>query len=124
MLTLPTSDDVAAARDNIRGFAVRTPLLRLSADLPGINVYLKLENLQPLGSFKIRPAVNVLKTMDRERLRRGVLTASAGNFGQGLAFAARADRRTGDRGRAGGLGGDQGESAGRARSEGDSPALR
>jgi threonine dehydratase len=89
ILTLPTSDDVAAARDNIRGFALRTPLLKLTADLPGVNIYLKLENLQPLGSFKIRPALNVLKTMDRERLRRGVLTASAGNFGQGLVFAAR-----------------------------------
>jgi threonine dehydratase len=88
-LTLPTSEDVAAARDNIRGFAVRTPLLKLTAELPGVNIYLKLENLQPLGSFKIRPALNVLRTTDRERLRRGVLTASAGNFGQGLAFAAR-----------------------------------
>jgi threonine dehydratase len=89
ILTLPTGDDVTAARRNIRGLAVRTPLLKLSADLPGINVYLKLENLQPLGSFKIRPGVNALKTMDPERLRQGVLTASAGNFGQGLAFAAR-----------------------------------
>ena len=89
ILTLPTSEDVTAARRNIRGLAVRTPLLKLSADLPGINVYLKLENLQPLGSFKIRPGVNALKTMDPERLRQGVLTASAGNFGQGLAFAAR-----------------------------------
>jgi threonine dehydratase len=88
-LRLPTSGDVAAARDNIRGFAVRTPLLKLSIDVPGVNIYLKLENLQPLGSFKIRPAVNVLKSMDFERLRRGVVTASAGNFGQGLAFAAR-----------------------------------
>jgi threonine dehydratase len=88
-LTLPTREHVAAARDNIRTFAVRTPLVRLSVDLPGTNIYLKLENLQPLGSFKIRPAVNVLKCMDFEQLRRGVLTASAGNFGQGLAFAAR-----------------------------------
>jgi threonine dehydratase len=88
-LALPTIEDVAAARHNIHGFAVRTPLLKLIADLPGINIYLKLENLQPLGSFKIRPGLNALKSMDRERLRRGVLTASAGNFGQGLAFAAR-----------------------------------
>jgi len=88
-LALPTSEDVAAARRNIRGFAVRTPLLKLVGGPPGVNIYLKLENLQPLGSFKIRPALNVLKTMDPERLRRGVLTASAGNFGQGLAFAAR-----------------------------------
>jgi threonine dehydratase len=89
MLRLPTSEEVSAARDNIGGLAVRTPLLKLAAELPGVHIYLKLENLQPLGSFKIRPAVNVLKTMDRERLERGVLTASAGNFGQGLAFAAR-----------------------------------
>jgi threonine dehydratase len=88
-LRLPTADDVAAARNNIRGRAIRTPLLRLNADIPGSNIYLKLENLQPLGSFKIRAAVNVLKTMRPEGLRRGVLTASAGNFGQGLAFAAR-----------------------------------
>ena len=88
-LALPTSEDVAAARENIREFAVRTPLLKLVGGPPGANIYLKLENLQPLGSFKIRPALNVLKTMDPERLRRGVLTASAGNFGQGLAFAAR-----------------------------------
>jgi threonine dehydratase len=89
-LSLPSAAQVAAARDNIRPFALRTPLLRLSADLPGANIFLKLENLQPWGSFKIRAAVNALKTMDAAQLQRGVLTASAGNFGQGLAFAARA----------------------------------
>jgi len=90
IVKLPTGEEVAAARDNIRGFAVRTPLLKLNVDIPDINIYLKLENLQPLGSFKIRPASHVLKTMDTQRLRRGVLTASAGNFGQGLVSAARA----------------------------------
>jgi threonine dehydratase len=89
-LSLPSAAQVAAARDNIRPFALRTPLLRLNADLPGANIFLKLENLQPWGSFKIRAAINALKTMDAMELRRGVLTASAGNFGQGLAFAARA----------------------------------
>jgi threonine dehydratase len=89
-LSLPSVAQVAAARDNIRPFALRTPLLRLNVDLPGTNIFLKLENLQPWGSFKIRAAVNVLKTMDAPLLQRGVLTASAGNFGQGLAFAARA----------------------------------
>jgi threonine dehydratase len=88
-LVLPSAEDVLAARGNIRGIAIRTPLLKLNADLPGINVFLKLENLQPLGSFKLRAAVNVLRSMDASRLARGVLTASAGNFGQGLAFAAR-----------------------------------
>jgi threonine dehydratase len=89
-LSLPDAAQVAAARDNIRPFALRTPLLRLNVDRPGANIFLKLENLQPWGSFKIRAAMNALKTMDVVQLRRGVLTASAGNFGQGLAFAARA----------------------------------
>ena len=89
-LALPTALQVAAARDNIAAFALRTPLLRLNVDLPGAQIFLKLENLQPWGSFKIRPAVNVLQTMDPAHLQRGVLTASAGNFGQGLAVAARA----------------------------------
>ncbi len=89
VLRLPTHEDVVAARNNIRGLAIRTPLLRLTADIPCTQIYLKLENLQPLGSFKIRPALNALKSMDVQRLRRGVLTASAGNFGLGLVFAAR-----------------------------------
>src|SRR5260370_26857400 len=85
-LSLPSASQVAAARDNIRPFALRTPLLRLNVDLPGTHIFLKLENLQPWGSFKIRAAFNALKTMDVIQLRRGVVTASAGNFGQGLAF--------------------------------------
>jgi threonine dehydratase len=88
-LRLPTAQDVAAARANIQEHAIRTPLLKLNPGVSGANIYIKLENLQPLGSFKIRAAVNALKTMHREQLRRGVLTASAGNFGQGLALAAR-----------------------------------
>jgi threonine dehydratase len=86
---LPTGDDVAAARHNIRDIAIRTPLLKFNVDVPGINIFLKLENLQPFGSFKIRPALNALKNIDPRRLSRGVLTSSAGNFGQGIAFAAR-----------------------------------
>jgi threonine dehydratase len=88
-LALPSSRDVDEARENVRGCALRVPLVKLNAEVAGLEIFLKLENLQPLGSFKIRPAVNVLKSMDPKRLRRGVLTASAGNFGQGLAFAAR-----------------------------------
>jgi len=86
---LPTAADVDAARANIVGIARRTPLWRLDVDVPGTNIYLKLENLQPLGSFKIRAAVNAMKTRDPDSLRGGVLGASAGNFGQGLALAAR-----------------------------------
>ena len=89
-LRLPTAADVAAARDNIAGYARRTPLWRLDAETPpGVTVWLKLENLQPLGSFKIRAAVNALKSRDPASLARGVVGASAGNFGLGLALAAK-----------------------------------
>jgi len=86
---LPTEADIAAARANIAGVARRTPLWRLDIDVPGANIFLKLENLQPLGSFKIRAAVNAIKSKDPAALRGGVVGASAGNFGQGLAMAAR-----------------------------------
>jgi threonine dehydratase len=88
-LALPNSAQVEAARTNIRGASIRTPLLKLNSELPGLNIYLKLENLQPWGSFKIRPAINALKTLDPKTLRQGVLSASSGNFAQGLALAAR-----------------------------------
>ena len=87
---LPTADDVDAARANIAGVARRTPLWRLDTEVPGTRVYLKLENLQPLGSFKIRAGVNAIKTAGVDAVRGGVVSASAGNFGQGLAWAARA----------------------------------
>jgi threonine dehydratase len=86
---LPTAADVEAARANIAGYALRTPLWRLESETPGVNVWLKLENLQPLGSFKIRAAVNALKSRDPATLQGGVLGASAGNFGLGLTLAAR-----------------------------------
>ena len=57
--------------------------------MPGTQIYLKLENLQPLGSFKIRAAVNAMKSKDPDALRGGVIGASAGNFGLGLALVAR-----------------------------------
>jgi len=86
---LPSVADVNAARANIQGVARRTPLWRLDTDTPGARIHLKLENLQPLGSFKIRAGVNAIKTAGVDALRAGVLSASAGNFGQGLAWAAR-----------------------------------
>jgi threonine dehydratase len=83
-----TLDQVEEARRNIAAVALRTPLVRCNADAPA-EIYLKLENLQPIGSFKIRGAANVLARTPRERLQRGVLTASAGNMAQGVAFCAR-----------------------------------
>src|SRR5271156_1338864 len=76
------------ARRNIAPVAFRTPLVRCNVDAPA-DLYLKLENLQPIGSFKIRGAANVMALTPRDRLARGVLTASAGNMAQGVAFCAR-----------------------------------
>ncbi|HKR27265.1 MAG TPA: pyridoxal-phosphate dependent enzyme [Acidobacteriaceae bacterium] len=76
------------ARRNIAPVAVRTPLVRCNTDAPA-DIYLKLENLQPIGSFKIRGAANVMAMTPRQQLDRGVLTASAGNMAQGVAFCAR-----------------------------------
>jgi threonine dehydratase len=86
---LPTAPEVEAARRAIEGVARRTPLWRLDLDTPGMTVHLKLETLQPLGSFKIRAAVNALEARGEAAVRRGVLSPSAGNFGLGLARAAR-----------------------------------
>ncbi len=86
--SLITPADSEAARANIQGFAVRTPLVRCNAD-KGPELYLKLENLQPIGSFKIRGAANVVAMTPRAQLQRGLLTASAGNMAQGVAFCAR-----------------------------------
>jgi threonine dehydratase len=79
---------VEEARHAISGIAMRTPLVPCNADAPA-SVYLKLENLQPIGSFKLRGAANVVARTPRERLERGLLTASAGNMAQGVAFCAR-----------------------------------
>ena len=62
--------------------------MRLQVDAPA-EIWLKLENLQPIGSFKIRGAVNVIRQAPRERTAAGVVTASAGNMAQGVAWAAR-----------------------------------
>ena len=81
-----TVAQVEEARQNIRGVALRTPLVPLNTD---DGVYLKLENLQPIGSFKLRGAANVMARAPRQTLERGVMTASAGNMAQGVAWCAR-----------------------------------
>jgi threonine dehydratase len=89
MNNLPSLTDIRAARKLIAGSAIRTPLVRLNArEAPG-EIYLKLENLQPIGSFKIRGATNAMGHLTPETLSRGVLTASAGNMAQGVAWRAR-----------------------------------
>jgi threonine dehydratase len=73
----------------IANSAIRTPLVRLNFREAPAEIYLKLENLQPIGSFKIRGAVNAMGHIAPEILSRGVLTASAGNMAQGVAWSAR-----------------------------------
>ncbi len=81
--------DIKDAQQRIKGKVNRTPLIRFYGDdLPG-EIYLKLENLQPIGSFKLRGAYNAISTADRSLLNDGVYTASAGNMAQGVAWNAR-----------------------------------
>ena len=77
--------EIEAARGRIAGAAVRTPLVRL----PETDIWLKLENLQPVSSFKIRAATNAIRAASPDELKGGVVTASAGNMAQGVAWAAR-----------------------------------
>ena len=80
---------IEAARASIAGLAVRTPLVRLNVPDAPAEIYLKLETLQPIGSFKLRGAANAIACADADDLARGVYTASAGNMAQGVAFIAR-----------------------------------
>jgi threonine dehydratase len=83
-------EEIREARRCIEGSALRTPLVPLNAPDLGVRAFLKLECLQPIGSFKIRGATNAMAHMDPRELARGVLTASAGNMAQGVAWRARA----------------------------------
>jgi threonine dehydratase len=86
VITLSAIQD---ARRVIANTAIRTPLVRLNVDSAPAEIYLKLENLQPIGSFKIRGAANAIARLPSEKLERGVVTASAGNMAQGVAWCAR-----------------------------------
>jgi len=88
-LTAPSLDDLRAARARLAGVTFRTPLVRLNAEGATAEIWLKLENLQPIGSFKLRGAANAMRLAGPERLREGVYTASAGNMAQGVAWSAR-----------------------------------
>ncbi len=81
--------EIEAAATRIAGAAIRTPLVGLNVEDAPAEIYLKLENLQPIGSFKIRGAANVLALAGPEALQEGVYTASAGNMAQGVGWMAR-----------------------------------
>ena len=80
--------EIEAARGRIAGSVVRTPLVRLHVDVPA-EIYLKLENLQPINSFKIRGAANAVMLAPASARAKGLVTASAGNMAQGIAWTAR-----------------------------------
>ena len=80
---------IEEARGAIANTAIRTPLVRFNIDTAPAEIYLKLENLQPIGAFKIRGAANAIARLSPESLERGVVTASAGNMAQGVAWCAR-----------------------------------
>ena len=82
-------EEIRAARERLAGTVVRTPLVRLNVDDAPQEIYLKLENLQPIGSFKLRGAGNAMLLAEGSQLDKGVWTASAGNMAQGVAWYAR-----------------------------------
>jgi threonine dehydratase len=84
-----TIDEIRVARERIRNTILRTPLVRLGYADTGPAVYLKLENLQPINAFKLRGAANAVAMLSPADRARGVWTISAGNAGQGVAYAAR-----------------------------------
>ncbi len=81
--------EIEAARGRIAGSVVRTPLVRLYVEDAPAEIYLKLENLQPINSFKIRGAANAVMLAPASARAKGLVTASAGNMAQGVAWMAR-----------------------------------
>ena len=86
---LVTAAQFAEARERLRGAVLHTPLVRLLS-ITDAAAYLKPESLQPIGSFKLRGAYNAVAQLSEAERRRGVITYSSGNHGQGVAYAARA----------------------------------
>lgn len=85
-----TLQDIQAAQSLLSGIAVRTPLLEWTAPSEARKLFLKLENQQPIGAFKLRGAYNKVATLTPEERGRGVISYSSGNHAQGVAYAARA----------------------------------
>lgn len=85
-----TIEEIRAARERIRNVITRTPLVRLLHDAKVPEIWLKLETLQPINAFKIRGAANAVAMLSADERAKGVWTISAGNAGQGVAYAARA----------------------------------
>ncbi|MGI9254836.1 MAG: threonine ammonia-lyase [Thermomicrobiales bacterium] len=91
-LRYPTLGDVERARETIAPWLRPTPLVSSAAldERMGMRLFVKCENVQPIGAFKVRGGVNLMASLSPEELSRGVVTASTGNHGQSIAWAARA----------------------------------
>jgi threonine dehydratase len=87
----PSFDDILAAREFIAPYLPRTPLVRVDklSELLGCDYFTKLENLQPVGAFKVRGGVNLVGTASKEERQSGLVSASTGNHGQSIAYAGR-----------------------------------
>ena len=85
-----TLEDIQQAQAVLEGIAARTPLLEWTDARDPRKLFLKLENLQPIGAFKLRGAYNKVASLSENDRRRGVISYSSGNHGQGVAYAARA----------------------------------
>jgi threonine dehydratase len=83
-------NEIIRARERLAGKILRTPLIPLDLGGGYPEIYLKLENLQPTNSYKLRGAINAMAALSRDERKSGVWTISAGNAGQGIAYAARA----------------------------------
>ncbi len=88
-LNIPSPASIHSARERLAGTILRAPLIRFYGEGARAEIYLKLEVLQPTGSFKVRGAGNALLTANPDQLKNGVWTASAGNMGQALAWYAK-----------------------------------
>jgi threo-3-hydroxy-L-aspartate ammonia-lyase len=89
LMRLVTIDDIRQAADRIKSAAIRTPLVPMVWSDPGRPMWIKPENLQPVGSFKVRGAFNAIGRIDEAARTRGVVAYSSGNHAQAVAYAAR-----------------------------------
>jgi threonine dehydratase len=90
-IALVTLSDIQQAQVRLRGISVHTPLIEFPVPSPSSRkLYLKPENLQPIGAFKLRGAYNKIASLTEEERQRGVISYSSGNHAQGVAYAARA----------------------------------
>ena len=90
MTGLTTLDEIKAARNALPGFVRRTPIVPLARNSKEVGrekLFLKCENLQVTGAYKIRAATAVLRSLDGEQRKRGVVVTSSGNFAQAYAYA-------------------------------------